>query len=136
MSYIRFENVSKSFNKNLVIDSADFCIEKGDFAAISGPSGSGKSTLLNMIGLIDLPTSGSIILDGTNIYDGMDLSKMKKLTAAVDSKLTNLRRKNIGFIFQTFNLVPVLNVRENVQLPLTLGPTNATSTMSSKEVDE
>lgn len=140
MALIEIKDICKNYQMEKVtvkaVDNANFCIEKGDFAAISGPSGSGKSTVLNMIGLIDLPTSGSIILDGTNIYDGMDLSKMKKLTAAVDSKLTNLRRKNIGFIFQTFNLVPVLNVRENVQLPLTLGPTNATSTMSSKEVDE
>lgn len=118
------------------VDEASFSIEKGDFAAISGPSGSGKSTLLNMIGLIDLPTAGKIVLDGTDIYESVKLSLDMNLNAALDKKLTQLRRKNIGFIFQTFNLIPVLNVRENIELPLTLGKTNATETMNKNELDE
>ena len=120
-----------------------FDIEKGEFAAISGPSGSGKSTILNMIGLIDLPSSGSIIIGDTDVYDGVDLEdaevvntrwssvapekkdgKKKKIRNAIPAKLdrriTALRRSHLGFIFQTFNLIPVLNVYENVEFPLLL----------------
>ena len=120
-----------------------FDIEKGEFAAISGPSGSGKSTILNMIGLIDLPSNGSIIIGDTDVYDGVDLEdaevvntrwssagpdkkdgKKKKVRVAIPSKLdrriTALRRSHLGFIFQTFNLIPVLNVYENIEFPLLL----------------
>ncbi len=120
-----------------------FDIEKGEFAAISGPSGSGKSTILNMIGLIDLPSNGSIIIGDTDVYDGVDLEdaevvntrwssvaaekkdgKKKKIRNAIPAKLdrriTALRRSHLGFIFQTFNLIPVLNVYENVEFPLLL----------------
>ena len=96
------------------VADASFSIQEGDFAAISGPSGSGKSTLLNMIGLIDLPTSGKIILNGNDVYKDMDLSKTLKVPRKLDAMLTELRRQNLGFIFQTFNLIPVLNVYENV----------------------
>ena len=118
------------------VDKASFSIKKGEFAAISGSSGSGKSTLLNIIGLIDLPTSGSLLLNGNDIYAQTKLSADTKLSAVLDKKLTVLRRKNLGFIFQTFNLIPVLNVRENVELPLTLGSSFATETMGKKELDE
>ena len=125
------------------VRGVSFDIEKGEFAAVSGPSGSGKSTILNMIGLIDLPSSGSIIIGDTDVYDGVDLAdaetvntrwssagpdkkdgKRKKvrveIPAKLDRRITALRRSHLGFIFQTFNLIPVLNVYENIEFPLLL----------------
>lgn len=140
MNLIEIKDISKNYKMDKVIvkavDKASFSIKKGEFAAISGSSGSGKSTLLNIIGLIDLPTSGSLLLNGNDIYAQTKLSADTKLSAVLDKKLTVLRRKNLGFIFQTFNLIPVLNVRENVELPLTLGSSFATETMGKKELDE
>lgn len=83
-------------------------IEKGEFVAIVGTSGSGKSTLLNMMGGLDVPTSGKIVVDG------------KDLSALNDEQLTIFRRRKIGFVFQNYNLVPVLNVYENIVLPVEL----------------
>jgi putative ABC transport system ATP-binding protein len=83
-------------------------IEKGEFLAIAGPSGSGKSTILNMIGCIDSPSDGLVMIDGTEVEH---LS---------DTELTRYRRNKIGFIFQSFNLIPVLNVYENIEFPLLL----------------
>lgn len=83
-------------------------VEEGDFMSIIGPSGSGKTTLLNIMGCIDTATSGSIKIDG------------EEITTMKDKNLTDLRLHKIGFIFQTFNLIPVLNVRENVEFPLLL----------------
>ncbi|MBL8965867.1 MAG: ABC transporter ATP-binding protein [Spirochaetaceae bacterium] len=83
-------------------------IEKGEFTAIAGPSGSGKSTMLHMFGCIDLPTSGKVVIDGTEV---------DRLS---DQELTRYRRVKIGFIFQSFNLIPVLNVYENIEFPLLL----------------
>ena len=140
MNLIELKDISKNYKMDKVIvkavDKASFSIKKGEFAAISGSSGSGKSTLLNIIGLIDLPTSGSLLLNGNDIYAQTKLSADTKLSAVLDKKLTVPRRKNLGFIFQTFNLIPVLNVRENVELPLTLGSSFATETMGKKELDE
>ena len=140
MNLIELKDISKNYKMDKVIvkavDKASFSIKKGEFAAISGSSGSGKSTLLNIIGLIDLPTSGTLLLNGNDIYAQTKLSADTKLSAVLDKKLTVLRRKNLGFIFQTFNLIPVLNVRENVELPLTLGSSFATETMGKKELDE
>lgn len=140
MNLIELKDISKNYKMDKVIvkavDKASFSIKKGEFAAISGSSGSGKSTLLNIIGLIDLPTSGTLLLNGNDIYAQTKLSANTKLSAVLDKKLTVLRRKNLGFIFQTFNLIPVLNVRENVELPLTLGSSFATETMGKKELDE
>jgi putative ABC transport system ATP-binding protein len=83
-------------------------IERGEFLAIAGPSGSGKSTILNMIGCIDSPSEGLVLIDGTEV---------EHLT---DTELTRYRRNKIGFIFQSFNLIPVLNVYENIEFPLLL----------------
>jgi putative ABC transport system ATP-binding protein len=85
-------------------------ISEGDFVAIAGPSGSGKSTAMNIIGLIDTPTQGSVMING------------KDVGALGREERTVLRQSDIGFIFQSFNLLPVLNVFENVELPLLLGP--------------
>lgn len=140
MSLIELKNICKNYQMDKVVvkavDEASFKIEKGEFAAISGPSGSGKSTLLNMIGLIDIPTSGTLMLNGKDIYKDTKLSINTKLGVKLDNELTVLRRQNLGFIFQTFNLIPVLNVRENIELPLTLGSTIASETMNKKELSE
>ncbi len=76
--------------------------------------------MLNIMGLIDLPSSGKVILNGQDIFEGMTLPENDKVPLAIDTKLTGLRSQNVGFIFQTFNLVPVLNVYENVKLPLNI----------------
>ena len=147
MSVITLDNVHKTYplGKQRVeaVKGVSFSIEKGEFAAISGPSGSGKSTILNMVGLIDLPTSGKIIIDGIDVYDGFNLEnteldagrlnnynekKNKKIKTTIPKKLdrrvTGLRRSHLGFIFQTFNLIPVLNVYENIEFPLLLESKN------------
>jgi len=88
------------------LNKVDLSIEDGEFIAVMGPSGCGKSTLLNIIGLLDNPTAGSLI------FDGKDVSGLK------EKKRTNLRKGNIGFVFQSFNLIDELSVYENVELPL------------------
>ena len=95
-------------NITRALNGVNFTVEQGEFVAVVGTSGSGKSTLLNMMGGLDTPTSGSIKVKGK------ELSKLK------DEQLTIFRRRNIGFIFQNYNLVPVLNVYENIVLPVEL----------------
>lgn len=95
-------------NITKALDGVSLSVERGEFVAIVGTSGSGKSTLLNMIGGLDVPTSGKVIVDGR------DLSTLN------DEQLTIFRRRKIGFIFQNYNLVPVLNVYENIVLPVEL----------------
>jgi putative ABC transport system ATP-binding protein len=113
MAIIRLENVRKNYplGKTQVqaVKGVSFEINKGDFISIAGPSGSGKSTILNMIGCIDTPSEGVVEIDGVAI------SGMK------DRDITNLRHRTLGFIFQSFNLIPVLNVFENIEFPLLLG---------------
>lgn len=113
MGIIRLTQVRKHYFLGKVVVQAvkgvDLTIEKGDFISIAGPSGSGKSTILNMIGLIDAPTEGEVAIEGRNI------GKLK------DAELTRLRHEMIGFIFQSFNLIPVLSARENIEFPLLLG---------------
>ncbi len=127
----------------VAVKDVSFSVEKGEFAAISGPSGSGKSTILNMLGLIDLPSAGSITINGIDVYKDVNLSKAeventrwassgegkkKKRRTSIPSKLdkyiTGLRRSQLGFIFQTFNLIPVLNVYENIEFPLLIKSNN------------
>ena len=98
----------KEPNITKALDGVSLTIEKGEFVAIVGTSGSGKTTLLNMIGGLDNPTSGKVIINGK------DISKFN------DEQLTIFRRRNIGFVFQNYNLVPVLNVYENIVLPAEL----------------
>ena len=90
------------------LDSVGFSVEKGEFVAIVGSSGSGKSTLLHMLGGLDRPTAGKVFVDG------------KELSTLKDEELTIFRRRKIGFVFQSYNLVPVLNVYENIVLPIRL----------------
>ncbi len=107
---IELKNAYKIYNpgENEVraLDGIDLCIDRGDFVAIVGQSGSGKSTLMNMLGLLDVVTSGTYILDGKDIQD-MD-----------DNELSAIRNLEIGFIFQGFNLIPSLTAKGNVELPL------------------
>jgi len=107
---VSVEAVTRRFplDHNVVnaLDHVSFHVAQGEFLAIAGPSGSGKSTLLNLIGCIDKPTSGRILIDG------VDTSKLNS------SRLTALRREKIGFVFQTFNLIPVFTAAENVEFPL------------------
>ena len=140
MSIVELKSVHKIYPMGKVqvyaVNDATFSIEKGDFAAISGPSGSGKSTLLNIIGLVDLPSSGKVVVNGLDVYEDFNLEENKFVPAKLDKLLTNLRRTNLGFIFQTFNLVPVLNVRENIAFPLQLGKSPATDSMNKSELNE
>ena len=112
MSILKTENLVKIYgeepNKIRALDNVSIEINNGEFIAVIGTSGSGKSTLLNMLGGLDKPTSGETIIGDKNI------SKMK------DEELTIFRRRNIGFIFQNYNLVPILNVYENIVLPIEL----------------
>lgn len=107
-------------NITKALDGVTLAIEQGEFVAIVGTSGSGKSTLLNMMGGLDIPTSGSIKVNG------------KELAELNDEQLTIFRRRNIGFIFQNYNLVPVLNVYENIVLPVELDG----DTVDQKFMDE
>ena len=112
MSIIKVENLSKVYgkkdNKVVALDNVNIEVEKGEFVAVIGASGSGKSTLLHQLGGVDRPTSGNVIIDGKNIY---------KLN---EEKLAVFRRRNIGFVFQSFNLIPVLSVEENIKMPALL----------------
>ncbi len=140
MALVEFRNISKVYKMEEVqvraVDNVSLSIEKGEFAAISGPSGSGKSTMLNIMGLIDLPSEGTVILDGNDIYKNVKLSAHHSIPLRLDSRLTDLRRKFIGFVFQTFNLIPVLNVRENIEIPLHLGNSPACEELKGKERSE
>ena len=109
-------------NITKALDGVTLSIEKGEFVAIVGTSGSGKSTLLNMIGGLDVPTSGKVIVDG------------RELSTLKDEQLTIFRRRKIGFIFQNYNLVPVLNVYENIVLPVELDGNKVDKTFMNEVV--
>jgi putative ABC transport system ATP-binding protein len=107
---LRTENVSKIFTmgkrKVQALSNLNLQVNKGEFVAIMGPSGSGKTTLLNVLGCLDKPTDGKVILDGVDV------------AGLPESELCKVRRNKIGFIFQTFNLLPYMNALENVELPM------------------
>lgn len=136
MTIIELDKVSKKYQQGKVfvhaVNDMSFKIEKGEFAAISGPSGSGKSTLLNIMGLIDLPSSGRVVINGIDVYAGFTLPENDKLPSVIDRRITAIRASHLGFIFQNFNLIPVLNVRENVDLPLNLLDKKDASLFKSK----
>ena len=119
MSFIQTQGLTKIYGKGdsavYALNNVNIDIPKGCFAAIAGASGSGKSTLLHMLGSIDRPTKGKVIIDGMDLFDQKE------------NELAVMRRKLIGFIFQSFNLIPVLTVRENIELPLRLDNRRAES---------
>lgn len=127
MNIVEAQGLCKYYGKenNLVkaVDGVDFGIKRGEFVAIVGMSGSGKSTLLYMLGGLEQPTDGEIILDGAKIYE-MDSEDM-----------VAYRRKNIGFIFQSYNLIPVINVLENITLPVELDGTKVDKEYLSEIID-
>jgi len=112
MEILRVENLSKIYGTGessvKALDNVSFVVNKGEFVAIIGPSGSGKSTLLHILGGVDSPSSGKVFVEDTDIY---------KLD---ETKLAIFRRRQIGLIYQFYNLIPVLNVKENITLPLLL----------------
>ena len=112
MEILRVENLTKIYgsgeNEVRALDGVSFAVEKGDFVAIIGPSGSGKSTLLHTLGGVDRPTSGKVFVNGQDVYAGSD------------NQLAIFRRREVGLIYQFYNLIPVLNVRENMTLPVLL----------------
>lgn len=112
MEVLRTENLTKEYgigdNKVIALDHVSLTINEGEFVTILGPSGSGKSTLLHLLGGVDRPTEGKVYIGGQSIYD------MK------DKELTVFRRREIGQIYQFYNLIPVLNVEENISLPVLL----------------
>ncbi len=112
MEILKVENLTKIYgkeqNKVVALDNVSFSIEKGEFVAIVGASGSGKSTLLHLIGGVDRPTSGKVYIDGNDIFNFND------------DKLAIFRRRQVGLIYQFYNLIPILNVEENITLPLSL----------------
>lgn len=110
MAYISLKNIRKIYTQGEdevhALDGVNVEIEKGEFIAILGPSGSGKSTLLNVLGGLDVPTSGEIYVDG------------RKINALNENQLAEYRRKTIGFVFQSFNLLPALTIEENIIMPI------------------
>ena len=112
MEILKVENLCKVYgkgeNKVIAVDNTSFSVEKGEFVAIVGASGSGKSTLLHLIGGVDRPTSGKVFIDGKDIF------------SFNDDKLAIFRRREVGLIYQFYNLIPILNVCENITLPLSL----------------
>ena len=112
MEILKVNNLSKVYGKGdtqiKALDDVSFSVEKGEFVAIVGSSGSGKSTLLHILGGVDTPTSGQVLVDGTDVF------------ALDQTKLAIFRRRQIGLIYQFYNLIPILNVEENITLPLLL----------------
>lgn len=110
MEILKVENLTKVYgtgeNQVTALDHISFSVEKGDFVAIVGPSGSGKSTLLHILGGVDVPTAGNVFVEGTDVY------------AQNEKQLAIFRRRQVGLIYQFYNLIPVLNVTENMTLPV------------------
>lgn len=124
MEILRVEDLTKTYgkgeNKINAVDHVSFSVEKGEFVAVIGSSGSGKSTLLHLLGGLDRPTSGKVFIDGEDIY------------SLNNDNLAVFRRRQIGLIYQFYNLIPILNVEENISLPCELDGTPA----SRKRMDE
>jgi len=112
MNILQIENLSKVYGKGdtavKALDNVSFSVKKGEFVAIIGPSGSGKSTLLHLLGGVDRPTSGKVLIDNTDIYN------------LNETQLAIFRRRQIGLIYQFYNLIPILTVEENITLPMLL----------------
>jgi len=112
MEIVKVENLSKIYGKGdtevRALDKISFSVEEGEFVAIVGASGSGKSTLLHLLGGVDRPTSGKVIVNGKDIY------------SLKDEELAKFRRREVGLVYQFYNLIPILNVKENITLPIDL----------------
>lgn len=112
MNIVEIKNLSKIYGKGetavTALDDVSFSVKKGEFVCIIGPSGSGKSTLLHLLGGVDRPTNGEVLIDQTNIYD------------LNETQLAIFRRRQIGLIYQFYNLIPILTVEENIKLPMLL----------------
>ncbi|MBR2681349.1 MAG: ATP-binding cassette domain-containing protein, partial [Exiguobacterium sp.] len=112
MNILEVQNLSKVYGKDEMevraLDDVSFTVKKGEFVCIVGPSGSGKSTLLHLLGGVDVPTSGQVLIDQTDIY------------ALDETQLAIFRRRQIGLIYQFYNLIPILTVEENITLPMLL----------------
>ncbi len=119
MEILKVENLCKNYGKGetlvRALDNISFSVDKGEFVAIVGSSGSGKSTLLHLLGGVDRPTSGKIVIDGEDVYN------------LNETNLAIFRRRQVGLIYQFYNLIPILNVKENITLPILL---------DGKKVDE
>lgn len=128
MEILKVEHVSKFYGEkeSLVkaLDDISFSVEQGQFVAIIGPSGSGKSTLLHILGGVDTPTSGKVFVDGNDMY------------TLNESALAIFRRRQIGLIYQFYNLIPVLNVEENIQLPLLLDHRSINEQLYQQMIDK
>lgn len=121
---LRVENLTKTYSSGeaevRALDGVSFTAQKGEFIAVMGPSGSGKSTLLHILGGVDSPTSGKVFIEGIDIY------------ALDETKLAIFRRRQIGLIYQFYNLIPVLDVEENITLPLLLDERKADAALTSE----
>ncbi len=124
MEILRVENLTKTYSSGeaevRALDGVSFTAQKGEFIAVMGPSGSGKSTLLHILGGVDSPTSGKVFIEGIDIY------------ALDETKLAIFRRRQIGLIYQFYNLIPVLDVEENITLPLLLDERKADAALTSE----
>ena len=127
MELLKAEHLSKVYgtgdNQVKALDDVSFSIEKGEFVAIAGPSGSGKSTLLHLLGGVDRPTEGDIFIEGVN------------LRHMNEKKLSIFRRRQVGLIYQFYNLIPILDVKENITLPLLLDKQKADSGYLDELID-
>jgi putative ABC transport system ATP-binding protein len=127
MSVLELKDLKKIYHKGdtevVALDGLSMNVEPGEFLAIVGPSGSGKTTLLNIIGCLDRPTTGSVIYEGTN------------LGSATQKELSEYRKNRISFIFQSYNLIPVLTVLENVELPLVIEKKHDKKVMRAKALE-
>lgn len=139
MALIELQNIHKKYQLGSqeveALKGISLKIDKGEFVSIAGPSGSGKSTILNILGLIDMPNSGTIFMNDERVFSEKEQQyyiKTGKLSKSADGKICKIRKNNIGFIFQNFNLLPVLNVYENIEYPLHLGGITS-KTMSKSE---
>ena len=127
MEILKVANLTKVYgtgdNKVVALDNVSFTVEKGEFVAIVGASGSGKSTLLHLLGGVDKPTSGKVFIDDTDIF------------SLNDDKLSIFRRRQVGLIYQFYNLLPILNVEENIVLPMSLDNRKVSKEKISKLLD-
>jgi len=127
MAVLKTENLTKQYGQKetavLALENANISVERGEFVAIIGTSGSGKSTLLHMLGGLDRPTAGKVYIDDKDIFS------MK------DEELTIFRRRKIGFVFQAFNLIPTLNVYENIVFPIQLDANNVDEAFVANVID-